>query len=97
MHQWLLVWDRSRWQQGRAEQNCTDIYLTVNEENTQAVKFYEKLGIKVKIDVMPPSTLRQAIATNKVPFFRGSWIADYPDAENYLSLFKSIDNTRFCA
>jgi peptide/nickel transport system substrate-binding protein len=22
-------------------------------------------------------------------FFRGSWIADYPDAENYLSLFYS--------
>ena len=48
---------------------------------------WEKLGIKVKIDVMPPSTLRQAIATNKLSFFHGSWIADYPDAENYLSLF----------
>ena len=22
-----------------------------------------------------------------MPFFRASWIADYPDAENYLSLF----------
>ena len=54
---------------------------------------WEKLGIKVKIDVMPPSTLRQAIATNKLSFFRGSWIADYPDAENYLSLFYSKNFT----
>lgn len=54
---------------------------------------WEKLGIKVKIDVMPPSTLRQAIATNKISFFRASWIADYPDAENYLSLFYSKNFT----
>jgi ABC-type oligopeptide transport system substrate-binding subunit len=27
------------------------------------------------------------VATSKLNFFRGSWIADYPDAENYLSLF----------
>ena len=26
-------------------------------------------------------------AQAKLPFFRASWIADYPDAENYLSLF----------
>ena len=54
---------------------------------------WERLGVKVKIDVMPPSTLRQAIATNKLSFFRGSWIADYPDAENYLSLFYSNNFT----
>ncbi len=54
---------------------------------------WEKLGIKVTVDVMPPSTLRQAIATNKLSFFRGSWIADYPDAENYLSLFYSKNFT----
>jgi len=54
---------------------------------------WERLGVKVKIDVMPPSTLRQAIATNKLSFFRGSWIADYPDAENYLSLFYSKNFT----
>ena len=29
------------------------------------------------------------MATGKVDFFRGSWIADYPDAESYLSLFYS--------
>lgn len=47
------------------------------------------IGIDVKVEVVPPSTLRQSIATSKSPFFRASWIADYPDAENYLSLFYS--------
>jgi len=50
---------------------------------------WQKIGIEVKIDVMPNSALRQTMATGKVDFFRGSWIADYPDAENYLSLFYS--------
>lgn len=47
------------------------------------------LGIKVKIDVNPPAALREHIAQGKTQWFRGSWIADYPDAENYLSLFYS--------
>ncbi len=47
------------------------------------------LGIKMKVEVTPPSTLRQSIATSKIPFFRASWIGDYPDGENYLSLFYS--------
>lgn len=50
---------------------------------------WQKMGLNVQIDSNPPSTLRQAIATGKVAFFRASWIADYPDAENYLSLFYS--------
>lgn len=28
--------------------NCTDLYLTVNEENEGAIKTYEKFGMKVK-------------------------------------------------
>lgn len=49
----------------------------------------EKLGINVTIDVMPPSTLRQMKSSGELDIFRASWIADYPDAENYLSLFYS--------
>ena len=30
------------------ENNCTDMYLTVNEENENAIKVYEKFGFKVK-------------------------------------------------
>lgn len=30
------------------ENNCTDMYLTVNEENKDAIKVYENFGFKVK-------------------------------------------------
>ena len=49
----------------------------------------EKIGITIKIDVLPTATLRQAKSAGKLELFRASWIADYPDAENYLSLFYS--------
>ncbi|PZW39545.1 peptide/nickel transport system substrate-binding protein [Mesonia algae] len=49
----------------------------------------QKVGLQVEIDVMPPSTLRQQRSAGKLASFRASWIADYPDAENYLSLFYS--------
>ena len=49
----------------------------------------QDIGLNIKIEVNPPSTHRQMVATSRLPFFRGSWIADYPDAENYLALFYS--------
>ena len=48
-----------------------------------------KNGLEIEINVNPPSTHRQMVATSKLSFFRASWIADYPDGENYLSLFYS--------
>ena len=50
---------------------------------------WQKVGLNVTVDVNPPSTLTQSISNGKVGFFKASWIADYPDAENYLSLFYS--------
>lgn len=47
------------------------------------------LGINVEVDVNPPAPLREQMAQGKLQWFRASWIADYPDAENYLSLFYS--------
>ena len=53
----------------------------------------EKSGLSVKVEVMPPSTLRQMKSSGELDTFRASWIADYPDAENYLSLFYSKNFT----
>lgn len=47
------------------------------------------LGLKIEIDVLPSSTLRLKRSEGKLEAFRSSWIADYPDAQNYLSLFYS--------
>ena len=53
----------------------------------------EKIGLSISIDVMPPSTLRQMKSSGELDVFRASWVADYPDAENYLSLFFSPNFT----
>ncbi|MGB3590751.1 MAG: ABC transporter substrate-binding protein [Nonlabens sp.] len=52
-------------------------------------KELQSVGIAVVIEVMPPSSLRQARKAGQLEIFRSSWIADYPDAENYLALFYS--------
>ena len=49
----------------------------------------EKTGLTINVDVMPEATLRSARSNGKVDMFRSSWIADYLDAENYLSIFSS--------
>lgn len=48
-----------------------------------------EIGIRIKLDLNPAATNRELIALSKVNFFRKSWVADYPDAENYLALFYS--------
>ena len=47
----------------------------------------EQIGLQCKMEVMPPATMRSMRSTGSLQFFRSSWVADYPDAENYLSLF----------
>jgi len=49
----------------------------------------QKIGLTVNIDVIPAATLKDAKANGKLSIFRASWVADYPDAENYLSLYYS--------
>ena len=61
-------------------------YLDICEYLQRA---YQNIGIQVTIDLMPTATLRQAKSSGNLESFRASWIADYPDAENYLSLFYS--------
>jgi oligopeptide transport system substrate-binding protein len=69
------------------------ITLTTNPSYLDLCKYIQsqlnEIGFDIRIDATPPATLREMIAQAKVNFFRGSWIADYPDAENYLSLFYS--------
>ena len=52
-------------------------------------KELEDVGIRVQVEVVQKSLLLEQTARSQAPFFRGSWIADYPDAENYLSVFYS--------
>ena len=45
------------------------------------------LGVDVDIDVAPSALDAERVAKGQVPLFRKSWLADYPDAENFLGLF----------
>ena len=48
-----------------------------------------EIGIPVQVETVQKAFLLQLTASSQSLFFRGSWIADYPDAENYLSVFYS--------
>jgi oligopeptide transport system substrate-binding protein len=56
-------------------------------------KQLEELGLKFKLELVPPAFLREQMAKSKALFFRGSWIADYPDAESYLAMFYSKNSS----
>jgi peptide/nickel transport system substrate-binding protein len=75
------------------EKGSPQIEIHTNSSYLDLCEFIQKswqdFGINAKVIVHPPSTLRQMISKQKVPIFRASWIADYPDSENYLSLFYS--------
>jgi oligopeptide transport system substrate-binding protein len=78
-------------------QGLAPITLQTNQAYQDIAQFiqYElaRIGVNILIDVMPPATLREQMARGEARFFRGSWIADYPDAENYLGLFYSKNHS----
>ena len=49
----------------------------------------EEAGITVQVEVVQKSLLLEQTAKSQALFYRGSWIADYPDAENYMAMFYS--------
>jgi peptide/nickel transport system substrate-binding protein len=46
-------------------------------------------NINIKISVDKASVLRQAVASCEYNFFKKSWVGDYADEENFMSLFYS--------
>jgi len=52
-------------------------------------KQWEAIGIQINIQINPVPTHKEMTENIRAPFFRGSWLADYPDAENYFACFYS--------
>jgi len=50
---------------------------------------WKQIGVNAKIEIIESASLRNAMTKGSIPMFRASWIGDYPDAENYFSLFYS--------
>ena len=52
------------------------------------------IGLNIEINVNPPSIHRQMVATSKLSFFRGSWIAIFSHKRKNLSLIHISEPTR---
>ena len=51
----------------------------------------ENIGISVTIEPLPFDVLIERFATGQTDFTRTAWIADFPDASNFLWLFYGND------
>ena len=75
------------------------LVLTTDAQYLDILEFIQSelksLDIDLKINITPPSILRQGKATGKFNVFRASWIADYANPENYFSLFYSKNQTPY--
>jgi peptide/nickel transport system substrate-binding protein len=71
------------------------ITLTTTNDYLDLCEFIQhqlsQIGIRLRIEICTGASFLEMVAGSKLLFFRGSWIADYPDAENYLSLFYTIN------
>lgn len=72
-----------------------EISLVTTPEYVDLCKFVQSqlkdVGFNIAIEVSPTATVREQKANGKLNFFRASWIADYPDEENYLSMFYKVN------
>jgi len=50
---------------------------------------WEDLGFNIQVEMTETALLRERMRKGQAPFFRASWIADYPDAESFLTCFYS--------
>jgi peptide/nickel transport system substrate-binding protein len=77
--------------------NMPPITLTSNNEYldicTYITRQWEDLGVKVGIELLETALVRERMRNGQAPFFRASWIADYPDAESFLTCFYSKNPT----
>ena len=74
-----------------------ELKLYTTQDYIDIAKFVQsaltEIGLNCKVEEMMPAALREKRANGNLPFFRSSWVADYPDAENYLSLFTTNNFT----
>jgi peptide/nickel transport system substrate-binding protein len=73
--------------------NLPVIKLLTNPDYADVAIFIARqesnIGIHIQVEVLQKSMLLQQTAQSEAAFFLGSWIADYPDAENYMAVFYS--------
>ncbi len=68
-------------------------YTTDKEIAEYLQKDFEKIGVKIKIEMNKFSAHNTMVKEGKAGMYRASWIGDYPDAENFLALYYSKNLT----
>lgn len=72
-------------------ENFPPVHLSTTADYLDLMIFiqasWEAIGIETEIEVLPASILKDEKNQGNLEVFRSSWIADYPDMENYLSCF----------
>ncbi len=70
-----------------------EIVMHVTDNFKEQVEFIQaqlaECNIKVQISIEKPSVLRQAVNSCEYNVFKKSWVGDYADEENFMSLFYS--------
>lgn len=64
----------------------TPLYANISEF---IQKSFENIGVAMDVQNLQGGTLRSETRNSRINLWRGSWIADYPDGENYLALLYS--------
>ena len=67
--------------------------LSTVQERKEVCEYLQKkwaeIGAQVQIDINQSAAQQEIVDNGRTAFFTKSWLGDYPDAENYLSLFYS--------
>lgn len=78
---------------GYSKSNPPKLSLHTNNSLIDLAEFLskqlEQVGFEIDIRLHPLDVMMQLASKGEVDFFRRSWLADYPDAENYFSCFYS--------
>lgn len=79
--------------QGQWKKKYPPLVLSTAETGRDVCEFiqsqWQSVGVPCRIEVLPAAAFRESKSQAGLGIFKGSWIADYPDPENYLSLFDS--------
>jgi len=67
--------------------------LNTTAANANMAQFIQhqlaQVGIELKVNILEAGNLNEYVANSTVLFFKKSWLADYPDEENFMALFYS--------
>ena len=61
----------------------------MREQMELIIEFYDRVGIRLEPRYLTWNAFLQAVDEGRTALFLLGWVADYPDAENFMQLFHS--------